>query len=383
MIVNIGDLRRAAQRRLPRAVFDYIDGAAEDESTLRANSADFARYAFRPRTLVDASQRDLATTVLGQSLDLPIILAPTGLTGLFARNGEIAAARAAAARGTVYTLSTMSVLSIEEVAQAAPGPLWFQLYVWRDREITRSLVQRARAAGYRALVLTVDTAVLGQRERDVRNGFTIPPRVTVSNVLDTLQRVGWIGDMLGGPKITFGNVANTGALGSDAVSLASFTTQQFDPSLTWKDLDWFRSIWDGPLAIKGILTAEDAHLAVEHGVEAIVVSNHGGRQLDFVPSPIEVLPEIVEAVGGRAEVILDGGVRRGSDVVKALALGARACMVGRPFLWGLAAGGQAGAEQALTILRDELDRCLALIGCPRATDLDHSYLRPRQTYPGD
>ena len=383
MIVNIGDLRRAARRRLPRAVFDYIDGGAEDEWTLRANSADFARYAFRPRTLVDVSERDLSTTVLGQSIALPVIMAPTGLTGLFARNGEVAAARAAAARGTIYTLSTMSVLSIEDVAQAAPGPLWFQLYVWRDREITRSLVQRARAAGYRALVLTVDTAVLGQRERDVRNGFTIPPRVTVSNVLDTLQRVGWIGDMLGGPKITFGNFANTGALGSDAVSLASFTTQQFDPSLTWKDLDWFRSLWDGPLAVKGILTAEDARLAVEHGVEAIVVSNHGGRQLDFVPSPIEVLPEIVEAVGGRAEVILDGGIRRGSDVVKALALGARACMVGRPFLWGLAAGGQAGAEQALGILRDELDRCLALIGCPRATDLDRTYLRPRQIHPGD
>jgi L-lactate dehydrogenase (cytochrome) len=383
MIVNVRDLRQAAQRRLPRAVFDYIDGAAEDESTLQANSADFGHYTFRPRLLVDVSRRDLSTTILGQPIALPLLLAPTGLNGMFARNGETAAARAAAARGTIYTLSTMSVLSIEEVARQAPGPLWFQLYVWRDREITRSLVQRARAAGYRALVLTVDTAVLGQRERDVRNGFTIPPRVTVSNLVDTLQKVGWIRDILGGPKVTFGNFASTGALGGDAVSLAAFTTKQFDPSVTWRDLDWFRSLWDGPLALKGILTAEDARLAVEHGVEAIVVSNHGGRQLDYGPSPISVLPEIVEAVAGRAEIILDGGVRRGSDVVKALALGAQACMVGRPYLWGLAAGGQAGAEQAIQMLHDEIDRCLALLGCPKVTELDRSYVRLRAGLPGD
>ena len=380
MIVNIEDLRKIARRRLPRALFDYVDGGAEDEYTLRANRLDFQRYTFSPRVLVDVSDRDQSTTVLGERLATPLILAPTGFTGVLAPRGEILAARAAAKKGAVFTLSTMSICSLEEVARAALGPLWFQLYVWRDREVTRSLVERARAAGYRALVLTVDVPVLGMRERDVRNGLTIPPRVTVRNVVDTAQRVAWIRSMLGNRRITFGNFVGTPGVEHDPVALATFTTKQFSPAITWDDITWFRSIWSGPLAIKGIMSAEDARLAIEHGVEAIVVSNHGGRQCDYLPSAVEVLPEIVDAVGDRAEVILDGGVRRGSDVVKAIALGARACMIGRAFNYGVAAGGQAGVEQALDILMTEIDRTLALIGRPKLTDLDRSALRVSAAY---
>jgi L-lactate dehydrogenase (cytochrome) len=375
MIVNIDDLRRVARRRLPRAIFDYVDGGAEDEYTLRANQMDFRRYTFNARVLVDVSRRDQSTSVLGERLETPLILAPTGFTGMLWPRGEIVAARAAAKKGAIFTLSTMSICSMDEVARAAPGPLWFQLYVWKDRDIQRSLLERARAAGYRALVITVDTPILGQRERDIRNGMVVPPRITAGNLLDTVKRVGWLRDMVRNPKITFGNFVDTPGVSHDPVSLASFTTKQFSPTVSWADLDWFRSIWGGPIAIKGIMSAEDARRAVEHDVEAIVVSNHGGRQCDYLPSAVEVLPEIVDAVGGQAEVILDGGVRRGSDVVKAIALGARACMIGRAFNYGVAAGGQAGAERALEILRTEIDRTLALIGRPKLADLDRSALR--------
>lgn len=373
--VNIDDLRTRARRRLPRAVFDYVDGGAEDEVTMRANQAGFGRYAFRARVLVDVSGRDQSTTVLGERLRTPLILAPTGFTGMLAPDGEVLAARAAARHGAVFTLSTMSICSIEQVAAESPGPRWFQLYVWRDRGIVRGLLERAWAAGYRVLVVTVDTPVLGQRERDVRNGLVIPPRITARNVVDTLRRVGWLRGVLSNPRITFGNFVGTPGVSHDAVSIATFTTEQFSPSIGWDDLDWFRAHWPGPIAIKGIMSAEDAKLAVEHGVEAVIVSNHGGRQADHLPATVEVLPEVVDAVGGRAEVILDGGVRRGSDVVKAIALGARACMVGRAFNYGVAAGGRAGAERALEILTAEIDRTLALIGRPRLDDLDRTALR--------
>ena len=374
-IVNIDDLRERARRRLPRALFDYIDGGAEDEHTLRANQADFRRYTFRPRVMVDVSRRDQSTTVLGERISSPLILAPTGFTGVFWPRGEVVAAEAAARKGVIFAVSTMSICSMEEVAAASRGPRWFQLYVWRDREIVRSLVERARAAGYRALVITVDTPVLGRRERDVRSGLVIPPRITVKNALDTLRRFSWLYGVLTNPRPTFGNFVGTAGVSHDAVSLASFTTEQFSPAVSWADLDWYRSIWPGPIAIKGIMSAEDARLAVEHGVEAVVVSNHGGRQLDYLPSPIEVLPEVVDAVDGRAEVILDGGVQRGSDVVKAIALGARACMVGKAFNYGVAAGGRRGAEAAIEILRREIDRTLALIGRPTLADLDRSTIR--------
>ncbi|MBA2447429.1 MAG: alpha-hydroxy-acid oxidizing protein [Chloroflexi bacterium] len=380
MIVNIDDLRKVARRRLPRAIFDYVDGGAEDEYTMRANQADFRRYTFRPRVMVDVSQRNQATTVLGERVATPIILAPTGFTGMLWPRGEVVAARAAARKGAIFTVSTMSICSMEEVAEASSGPRWFQLYVWRDREIVRSLIERAKAAGYRVLVITVDTPVLGQRERDIRNGMVIPPRIGANNVLDTLRRVAWLKDFVRNPRITFGNFKDTLGVRHDPVSLASFTTKQFSPAVSWDDLDWYRSVWSGPIAIKGIMSAEDARLAVEHGVEAIVVSNHGGRQCDYLPSAVEVLPEVVDAVGGRAEVILDGGIRRGSDVVKAIALGARACMIGKAFNYGVAAGGQAGAERALDILMAEIDRTLALIGRPHLSDLDRGAIRATGAY---
>jgi L-lactate dehydrogenase (cytochrome) len=261
---------------------------------------------------------------------------------------------------------------MEEIAEAATGPIWYQLYVWRDREIVRMLIERAKAAGYRALVVTVDTPVLGQRERDVRSGLVLPPRITVRNVLDTLRRPAWLRDFLTHPRPTFGNFVGMPGVEHDAVSLAAFTTKQFSAAITWADVDWYRSLWPGPIALKGILSAEVARQAVERGVDAIIVSNHGGRQLDHAPSPIEALPAIVDAVDGRAEVILDGGVRRGSDVVKAVALGARACMIGKAFNYGVAALGERGVELAIEILAREIDRTLALVGRPRLGELDRS-----------
>ena len=372
MIVTIDDLRTAARRRLPRALFDYIDGGAEDEVTMRANSADFQRYRFRPRALVDVSRRDQSTTVLGIPISSPLILAPTGFTGMFWPRGEALAARAAGRKGVIYTASTMSICPMEEIAQAATGPIWYQLYVWRDREIVQMLVERAKAAGYRALVVTLDTPVLGQRERDVRSGLVLPPRITAANVLDTLRRFSWLRDFLTHPRPTFGNFVGMPGVEHDAVSLAAFTAKQFSASIGWADVDWYRSIWPGPIALKGIMSAEDAREAAERGIEAIIVSNHGGRQLDHAPSPIEVLPEIVDAVGGRAEVILDGGIRRGSDVVKALALGARAAMIGKAFNYGVAALGERGVEMAIEILQKEIDRTLALIGRPTLARLDRA-----------
>ncbi|MCC7104063.1 MAG: alpha-hydroxy-acid oxidizing protein [Chloroflexi bacterium] len=363
--------------RLPRAIFDYVDGGAEDEVTMRANREAFQRYRFRPRVLVDCTTRDQTTTVLGHKLSMPVVIAPTGFAGLNWPQGEIVAARAAAAAGTVFTLSTMSINTIEEVAQGADGPLWFQLYVMKDREMTRALVDRARAAGYKALMLTVDFPVAGQRERDFHSGFMLPPRITPKNVLDTVWRIPWITSVLRGPRLTLGNLIDApGTAGNDAISLGEYTYRSFDPSVSWKDLDWFRSIWEGPLILKGIQDAADARLAAEHGVQAIVVSNHGGRQLDGSPATLDVLPEVADAAGDRVEVLLDGGVRRGGDVVKAVALGARAVLVGRPMLYGLAAGGQAGVERSLDILSNEIDRTLALIGRPSIHDVDRTALRP-------
>jgi L-lactate dehydrogenase (cytochrome) len=378
MPVNIDDFRKAARKRLPRALFDYIDGGSDDERTLRANQADFARYTFRPRVLVDVETRDQSTTVLGQAISSPLILAPTGFTGVFWPNAEVCAARAAAKAGIPFTLSTMSINSMEQVAQEAAGGLrWFQLYVWRDREIVQGLIERAQAAGFKALVITVDTPVLGHREKDSRSGLTLPPRITASNVLDTLPRLSWLKGLLTHPRPTFGNFVGTAGVSQDAISLASYTTQQFSPSITWKEMAWYRSIWSGPIAIKGVLDAADAKLAIEHGLDAVIVSNHGGRQLDSAPSPISVLPEIVDAVNGQVEVILDGGIRRGSDVVKSIALGARACMMGKAFNYAVAAAGEAGVEQAIGMLQAEIDRTLALIGRPRLADLDRSAVRFR------
>ena len=375
-LVNMEDLRRAARRRLPRAVFDFVDGGVAGEVTLRRNRSAFEELTFRPRVLVDVSERDQSTTVLGQRIKTPVIVSPTGMAGICWPYGEIAAARAAAQAGTIYTLSTHASCSIEEVASGAPGPLWFQLYVWQNRDLTRSFVERAREAGYRALVLTVDVPVISTRERDHRNGFTIPPRITASNVADTIWRVGWIRGVLRGPKLTLKNLVGApGAPNTDIVTLGGVANRQVDPSINWGDLAWFRSLWPGPLLLKGIMSAEDAVRAVDHGVDGIVVSNHGGRQLDYAPASLEVLPEVADAVGGRIEILLDGGVRRGSDVLKAIALGARAVMVGRPYLYGLSRAGQAGVEQALGILKTELDRTMALVGVRNLEEADRSILR--------
>jgi L-lactate dehydrogenase (cytochrome) len=370
-IASIEDLREVARRRLPRAIFEFIDGGAQDEVTLRCNREDFQRISLVPRVLTDVSRRDQSVTLLGQTYSSPLILAPTGTPGVVWPNGGMAAALAADAAGVGFCLSTMSTSSIEEIAQASKRPVWFQLYVMRDRELGRSMMQRAKAAGCSVLVITVDLQMQGQRDRDVRNGLTIPPRFRFSNAVDFALHPGWVLRLLSGPKITLANFAGGGKAG-DIFTIAEFVNSQFDPSVTWKDIDWVRSVWDGPLALKGILDAEDARLAVEHGVEAVIVSNHGGRQLDGVPSAISALAPVVDAVDGRAEVILDGGVRRGNDVLKALAIGAKACMIGRPFLYGLAANGEAGVRKVLELLRTEIDVNLALLGRAGVKDLDRS-----------
>jgi isopentenyl diphosphate isomerase/L-lactate dehydrogenase-like FMN-dependent dehydrogenase len=375
--IAIDDLRRLARRRLPRAVYDFIEGGAGDELTVTRNRAAFERFLFEPRVLVDVSKREQSTVVLGERVTTPVILSPTGMAGLSWPKGEVAAARGAHDAGTIYTLSTHSSCSIEEVAAEAPGALWFQLYVWQNRDLTRSFVERARAAGYRALLLTVDVPVISRRERDLRNGFTVPPRVTARNVVDTLRRVGWVRRVLMGQRrLTLANlVGASGAPRTDIVTLAGVANRQVDPSISWADLAWFRSLWSGPLLLKGVMTAADARRAAEHGIDGLIVSNHGGRQLDGTRATIEALPEIVDAVGHRMEVLLDGGIRRGADVVRALALGARAVMVGRPYLYGLATGGQAGVRRALEILANEVDHVLALTGVPRVADLEPSLVR--------
>jgi len=377
MAISIEELRARARRRLPRALFDFVDGGGEDEATLRANRAGFERITLRPRALVDVSRRDARTTVLGVPLAAPLVLAPTGMPGLLWPRGEVAAARAAKAKGTIFTLATRATCCIEEVAEAAEGHVWFQVYVWRDRDVTRRLVERAKAAGASAMFLTVDVGVVSQRERDLRNGFTVPPKITVKNALDTLRRIGWLTRMLRGPKITDRNFLGLAATagGSDLVKLGGYVTGLHDSSVDWDDFRWFRRLWDGPLVVKGIMTAEDATRAVDEGADGVVVSNHGGRQLDYLPQAIEALPEVADAVGHRVAVLLDSGVRRGSDVVKAVALGAKACMVGRPFLWGLASGGQPGVERAVEIFQAEIDRTLGLLGRPTLADLDRSAVR--------
>jgi isopentenyl diphosphate isomerase/L-lactate dehydrogenase-like FMN-dependent dehydrogenase len=375
--LNIDELREQARRRLPRAVFDFIDGAAEDEVTLRRNREAFGRHALVPRVGIDVSAIELGTTVLGQRLSTPLLLAPTGLCGMATSRGEIPAARAATEAGILCTVSCLSSVTLEEVIREAPGEHWFQLYVWKDRGVTQGLVERATQNGYRVLVVTLDVPVLGQRERDVRNGATIPPRITLRNALDTLRRPGWLWNISRGPRVTFANVAAADpSVGLSPFALSPFINSLFDPTVTWKDLEWMRRIWKGPVAVKGVMTVDDARLAVEHGADAVIVSNHGGRQLDGAPSALEPLPEIVDAIGSRTEIIFDGGIRRGTDMAKALALGARACMIGRPYLYGLGAAGQAGVADAIRILASELRRAMALMGCKGIADLRRDCLRP-------
>jgi isopentenyl diphosphate isomerase/L-lactate dehydrogenase-like FMN-dependent dehydrogenase len=381
--VGPAEARRLARRRLPKTVFDYIDGAADDEFTVTENRRAFADLALAPRVLARAAERRLDVEVLGQRLALPVLTAPTGLSRLAGRGGEVAAARAAVAAGTVSILSGTTSMPIEAVAQSVQEPQWFQLYLYRDRQISLDRIALAKRLGFRVLVVTVDAPVSGNRERDVRNGLSVPVRVRPRTALETLLRPRWLAGYLTGPPLIAhhdkdlprGGPSRGGVAGGER--LTNFVQGLFNSDMGWEDLSWIREAWDGPLVLKGVMCGEDAALAVAAGCAGVVVSNHGGRQLDGVPATIDMLPEIVEAVGGKAEVLLDGGVRRGSDVVKALALGAKACLIGRPWLYGLAADGEAGVTRVLQTFAEEIDRTLALLGVRECSNLTPSVLRRR------
>ena len=369
-ITCIDDLRQLARRKVPRAFFDYADSGSYNEETLRANRTDLEAIKLRQRVLVDVSSRSLATTVIGQKIASPFILAPVGLIGMQHGDGEILAARAANEAGIPFTLSTMSICSIEDVAEATRKPFWFQLYVIKDRSFSKDILGRAKAAKCNALVLTVDLQVLGQRHRDIKNGMTVPPEIRIKNIIDIATKPAWAWSVLKGKRKTFGNLAGHVKGMDDVNSLAQWTNSQFDPALNWKDVEWIKSIWSGKLILKGILDVEDAKTAVKLGADAIVVSNHGGRQLDGAPSSISALPPIADAVGDDTEVLFDGGIRTGADAMRALALGARACMIGRAYAFGLGAGGQAGVAKAIDILQKELSVTMALTGTNTIADID-------------
>jgi L-lactate dehydrogenase (cytochrome) len=368
-ILEIADLKELARWRVPRMFFQYADSGAWTESTYRANEEDFRKIKLRQRVLVDMSNRSLESTMIGEKVAMPVALAPTGLTGMQHADGEMLAAQAAEEFGVPFTLSTMSICSIEDVASATKKPFWFQLYVMRDKDFVLNLIDRAKAAKCSALVLTLDLQILGQRHKDLRNGLSAPPRMTIANMIDLAIRPRWCMSMLRTERRTFRNIVGH-AKGVDSLtSLHSWTHEQFDPALSWKDVAWIKERWGGKLILKGILDEEDARMAAETGADAIIVSNHGGRQLDGAPSSISVLPRIVDAVGGRVEIHLDGGIRSGQDVLKALCLGAKGTYIGRPFLYGLGALGKEGVTLALTIIRKELDTTLALCGKRQISDV--------------
>jgi L-lactate dehydrogenase (cytochrome) len=368
---SISELRDAARRRVPRVIFDYVDGAAGDEVTAAANVAALRAIELHPRMLAGVAEVDTATSVLGQPVSLPLLGAPMGLTGLLHPSGEVALGRALSAAGTISVLAAMASCPIEEVAAAVSGPVWFQMYIWRDRGLVAEMLQRAWAAGVPALVVTVDVPCAGNRDRDRRNGFSVPPRVTARALAGGLAHPGWSYRFTRNPRISWGNLPGDGG---GAATLSAQTNRQFDPAATWDDLRWFRDRWDGQLVVKGVMRADDARRAVQLGADGIAVSNHGGRQLDGAPAAIRALPAVADAVGGDAEVYVDGGIRRGADIVKALALGARACLAGRPLAYGLGAAGEEGARRAVEILRAELRTVLMLAGCPSVRAIDASWV---------
>jgi len=366
----IEDLRQTARRRVPRAFFDYAEGGSYAEQTLNANRADFEGIKLRQRILVDVANRSTATTILDEPVTLPLALAPIGLCGMQHGDGEILACRAAQEAGIPFTLSTMSICSIEDVAASVDKPFWFQLYVMKDRGFVRSLIERAAAAKCSALVLTVDLQILGQRHRDIKNGMTVPPELRGKNISDMASKPAWVLSIARAKRRTFGNLAGHVRGMKDVNSLSHWTAGQFDATLNWKDVEWIASLWPGKLILKGILDVEDARIAAKSGAAALVVSNHGGRQLDGAPSSISALPPIVEAVGSSLEVLFDGGVRSGQDIMRAIALGARACLSGRAYIYGLGAGGQAGVARAIEIMRNELNVSMALTGINSIGEID-------------
>ncbi len=367
---NIEDLRVLARRRLPRGIFDYIDGGAEDEITMARNSSAFQNYSFSPRVLRDVSQVDTSTTFLGHALKAPLLFSPTGFTRIAHSDGERAVARVASRHGLPYCLSTLSTRSIEDIARISHGPKWFQVYVWKDRELVKDMLNRAHSHGYDTIMLTVDTAVLGRRERDVRRGFTLPPTLGLNTIVDGILHPAWTWDFVRHEPITFANVSESQRhAGGTAVTLSDFIAEQFDPALSWKEIDWFRQHWNGHIVLKGIQSVEDAEHALTSGVDGIAVSNHGGRQLDGAPAVIDVIAPIAQALQGRLPIICDGGVRRGSDIVKALALGADVCTMGRSYLYGLGAAGEVGVEKALEFLISEMTRTMQLCGATSVSEL--------------
>ena len=376
IITCIEDLRVLAQKRVPRMFYDYADSGSWTESTYRANNSDFARIKFRQRVAVNLENRSLASTMVGQAVSMPVALSPTGLTGMQHADGEILAAQAAEQFGVPFTLSTMSICSIEDVAANTTKPFWFQLYVMKDREFINRLIDRAKAAKCSALVLTLDLQVLGQRHKDLRNGLSAPPKLTIPNILNMATKPRWVAGMLGTKRRGFGNIVGHATSVSDMSSLSAWTQQQFDLSLSWADVEWIKQRWGGKLIIKGIMDPEDARLAVVSGADALIVSNHGGRQLDGAQSSIEALPAIVDAVGSQIEVHMDGGIRSGQDVIKAVALGAKGVYIGRPFLYGLGAMGGPGVTKCLDIIRNELDLTMAFCGLRDLQQVDKKILLP-------
>jgi L-lactate dehydrogenase (cytochrome) len=373
-ITCIEDLRLLHKRNVPKAFFDYADRGSYSEDTLRANHDDLQQIKFRQRILVDVSKRDLSTTILGEPSKLPLILAPVGLLGMQHGDGEIHACRAAQAAGIPFTQSTMSICSIEDIAASVDKPFWFQLYVMKDRGFIKALIERAIAAKCSALVLTVDLQVIGQRHQDIKNGMSVPPEWSLSKLVDFATKPSWVSGVLRGKRRTFGNLMGHLKGTEDITALSSWINSQFDTTLNWKDVDWIRSIWPGKLILKGILDVEDAEIAAKSGAQALVVSNHGGRQLDGAPSSIEVLPEIVDAVGSQIEILFDGGIRSGQDVMRALALGAKSCMIGRAYAYGLGAGGQAGVAKAIDVIAKELETTMGLCGVNTIAEIDDHVL---------
>jgi L-lactate dehydrogenase (cytochrome) len=362
VVTNIEDLRRSAMRRIPRALFDYVDRGSYDEATLRANRSDLDAIRLRQRVLIDVSKVTLATSMLGEPVSMPVAIAPTGMTGLICGDGEMLAARAAEAAGTKFCLSTMSICTIEDVREVVEKPFWFQLYVFRDRGFSQSVIERARSARCSALFVTVDLPMRGRRHMDIKNGLTVPLRITLRNMFDVATKPAWAASVLRARRRSFGNVEAFLKGRGGIMRSGSWANENYDRSLNWRDIEWVRSLWPGKLVLKGILDVDDARSAASAGVDAIVVSNHGGRQLDGARSSIASLPDIASAVGDRLEVLFDGGVRSGQDVLKALASGARGCLIGRAFLYGLAAYGEAGVRQALDLIRAELEVSMALTG---------------------